>query len=90
MDEIALVFDPLPSPDLVRLVEENVITHTILVTGTLEWSPVNYFLKSASSAVRNTTPRAMSAAWPSRPRGMRAMIFSSTSGGTARTISVST
>lgn len=47
MDEIALVFDPLPSPDLVRLVEENVITHTILVTGTLEWSPVNYFLKSA-------------------------------------------
>ena len=47
MDEIALVFDPLPSPDLVRLVEENVITHTILVTGMLEWSPVNYFLKSA-------------------------------------------
>jgi hypothetical protein len=47
-------------------------------------------MKSASSAVRNTTPRAMSWAMPSRPMGMRAMIFASTSGGTARTMSVST
>jgi phosphopantothenoylcysteine decarboxylase/phosphopantothenate--cysteine ligase len=46
--------------------------------------------KSPSSAVRNTTPRAMSCARPRRPIGMRAMIFSSTSGGTARTMSVST
>ena len=47
-------------------------------------------MKSASSAVRNTTPRAMSSAWPRRPTGMRAMIFSKTSAGTARTMSVST
>ena len=47
-------------------------------------------MKSASSEVRKATPRAMSCAVPSRARGMRAMIFYNTSGGTARTISVST
>ena len=40
-------------------------------------------MKSASSATRNITPRAMSSARPKRPMGMRAMIFSSTGGGTA-------
>ena len=47
-------------------------------------------MKSAPSAVRNATPRAISSAWPSRPTGMRATIFCSTSAGTARTMSVST
>ena len=47
-------------------------------------------MKSASSATRNSTVREMSSACPSRPTGMRAMIFSRTSAGTARTISVST
>ena len=47
-------------------------------------------MKSASSATRNKTVRAMSSALPSRPTGIRAMIFSRTSAGTARTISVST
>ncbi len=51
---------------------------------------VDPVMKSASSPVRNATPREMSSAWPNRPIGMRAMILVSTSGGTARTISVST
>ncbi len=58
------------------------------------WPPlidsVEPVTNSASSAVRKATPRAMSSALPSRPIGMRATIFSSTSAGTARTISVST
>ena len=41
-----LIFDPLPSADLVRMVEENVIEHTVHITNSLEWLPVNYFLKS--------------------------------------------
>ena len=58
------------------------------------WPPltesVEPVMKPASSATRNSTARAISSALPSRPTGMRAMIFSSTSAGTARTISVST
>ena len=46
-------------------------------------------MKPASSAHRNTTARAISSAWPSRPTGIFATIFSSTSGGTAATMSVS-
>lgn len=42
-----------------------------------------------SSEHRNTTPRAISFAWPSRPTGILATIFSSTSAGTAATMSVS-
>ena len=40
---------------------------------------VDPVMNSASSAVRKATPRAMSIALPSRPTGMRATIFSSTS-----------
>ena len=39
--------------------------------------------KPASSATRNKTPRAISSALPSRPTGIFATIFSSTTGGTA-------
>jgi len=42
-----------------------------------------------SSEHRNATPRAISCAWPSRPTGIFATIFSSTSAGTAATMSVS-
>lgn len=45
--------------------------------------------KAASSAVRKATPRAISSAWPSRPTGTPATIFSSTFSGTAATMSVS-
>src|SRR5438874_12130882 len=58
------------------------------------WPPltdsVEPVMKSASSATRNSTVREMSSALPRRPTGIRATIFSSTSFGTARTISVST
>jgi len=47
MDEPDLVFDPLPSPDLLRLVEDNVASHTMALTGAMEWTPTNVFLKSA-------------------------------------------
>src|SRR6266702_6491221 len=54
------------------------------------WPPlidsVEPVMKPASSATRKSTPRAISSASPSRPTGMRATIFSSTFGGTARTI----
>ena len=46
-------------------------------------------MKPPSSAQRKVTPRAISLAWPSRPTGILATIFSSTSGGTAATMSVS-
>ena len=42
-----------------------------------------------SSEHRNATPRAISLAWPRRPTGILATIFSSTSAGTAATMSVS-
>ena len=51
---------------------------------------VDPVMKSASSATRKATARAMSSALPSRPTGILAMIFWSTSSGTARTMSVST
>lgn len=48
MEPIDLVFEPLPGADLVRLVEENVVNHTINVTGAIEWFPTNVFLRSSS------------------------------------------
>ncbi len=57
------------------------------------WPPlidsVEPVMKPASSAIRNTTPRAISSALPSRPTGILATIFSSTAAGTAETMSVS-
>ena len=57
------------------------------------WPPlidiVDPVMKPASSEARNETARAISSAWPRRPTGIRATIFSSTFSGTAATISVS-
>src|SRR5205823_1231556 len=57
------------------------------------WPPlidkVEPVMKPASSAIRNSTPRAISSALPSRPTGILATIFSSTLAGTAETMSVS-
>src|SRR5689334_16329897 len=57
------------------------------------WPPlidkVDPVMKPASSAIRNSTPRAISSALPRRPTGILATIFSSTLGGTAETMSVS-
>ena len=46
-DDVELRFELLPGADLVRLVEDNVINRTINLTGTIEWFPTNFFLKSA-------------------------------------------
>ena len=58
------------------------------------WPPltesVEPVMKSASSATRNSTAREMSSGLPRRPTGIRAMIFVTTSAGTARTMSVLT
>jgi len=58
------------------------------------WPPlidsVEPVTKSASSEVKNPTPRAMSSGLPSRPVGILATILCRTSSGMARTISVST
>jgi len=57
------------------------------------WPPlidrVEPVMKPPSSETRNFTPRAISEAWPRRPTGIFATILSSTSAGTARTMSVS-
>lgn len=45
--------------------------------------------KPPSSLQKKATPRAISCAWPRRPTGIFATIFSSTAGGTAATMSVS-
>ena len=46
-DEPALVFDPLPSGDLAKFVEDNVVGHVMARTGVSEWHPVGFFLRSA-------------------------------------------
>ena len=57
------------------------------------WPPlmdrVEPVMNPPSSETRNFTPRAISEAWPRRPTGILATILSSTSAGTARTMSVS-
>src|SRR5947209_7847192 len=67
--------------------------HSVRRTQYMCWPPlidkVEPVMKPASSATRNTTPRAISSALPSRPTGILATIFSSTGAGTAETMSVS-
>ena len=57
------------------------------------WPPlidiVDPVTKPPSSEARKLTPRAISLAWPRRPTGIFATIFSSTFSGTAATMSVS-
>ena len=46
MTELDIVFDPLPTEALTRLVTEAVDLHNIAATGIAEWYPANFFLKS--------------------------------------------
>lgn len=46
MTDAELVFDPLPSEPLTRLVSDGVELHAIAATGLADWHPVNYFLRS--------------------------------------------
>src|SRR5207248_9975303 len=86
-----------PAARLRVSVENEVVRHRPTPTHDPQymcWPPftdnVEPVMKSASSATRNNTVRAMPSALTRPPTGMRATIFSSTSFGTARTISVST
>ena len=44
--KLDIVFEPLPSDDLRRLLEDNVVNVNFARTGEVEWFPVGYFLKS--------------------------------------------
>ena len=44
-DEPELLFEPFPSDDLRRFVEDNVATFTMAMTGALDYQPVGYFLR---------------------------------------------
>ena len=46
MQDLTMVFDPLPGEALTRLVSENVIAANIARTGVSDWHPVGYFLKN--------------------------------------------
>jgi GNAT superfamily N-acetyltransferase len=45
-EAIDLVYEPLPSADLARFIEDNVINHGFARTGCSEWFPVGFFLRS--------------------------------------------
>ena len=47
MQELEMVFDPLPSEALTRLVTDNVISVNLAKTGVSDWHPVGFFLRSA-------------------------------------------
>src|ERR1051326_1203965 len=44
-DEPELLFEPFPSDDLRKFVEDNVATFTMAMTGALEYQPVGFFLR---------------------------------------------
>lgn len=46
MSDLEIVFDPLPSEGLARLVNDGVDLHNVSATGESEWYPVNFFLRS--------------------------------------------
>ena len=47
MEELEIVFDPLPPDALSRFVTESLASHNIAATGLASWYPVGFFLKSA-------------------------------------------
>ncbi|MBV8508058.1 MAG: DUF924 family protein [Alphaproteobacteria bacterium] len=48
MEELDIVFDPLPPEPLTRFVTESLASHNIAATGLSAWYPVGFFLKSRS------------------------------------------
>jgi uncharacterized protein (DUF924 family)/GNAT superfamily N-acetyltransferase len=47
MQDLEIVFDPLPPESLTRFVTEGLAAHNIAATGLSNWYPVGFFLKSA-------------------------------------------
>jgi GNAT superfamily N-acetyltransferase len=46
MDDIELVYDPLPDPALTAFITDNLVGFVIAKTGVSDWQPVNLFLKN--------------------------------------------
>jgi GNAT superfamily N-acetyltransferase len=46
MEELDIVFDPLPGEALTRLVTDGLHAHNVAATGISSWYPVGFFLKS--------------------------------------------
>jgi GNAT superfamily N-acetyltransferase len=47
MEELEIVFDPLPSDSLSRFITESLASYNIAATAQESWYPVGFFLKSA-------------------------------------------
>ena len=47
MEELQIVFDPLPGDSLSRFVTESLASYNIAATGQESWYPVSFFLKSS-------------------------------------------
>ena len=46
MQTIDLIYEPFPSGDLARFLEDNVLNHGFAQTGISEWFPVGFFLRN--------------------------------------------
>ena len=57
MQEIEIVFDPLPPDALSRFVMDSLATHNIAATGLSAWYPVGFFLKSRDRRVAGRAAR---------------------------------
>jgi hypothetical protein len=50
MQELEIVFDPLPSDSLSRFITESLASYNISATAQESWYPVGFFLKRARAA----------------------------------------
>ena len=50
VEELEMVFEPLPSEALTRFLTDNVVSVNIAKTGVSTWHPVRYFLKNAAAS----------------------------------------
>ena len=51
MDDLSLVYDPLPSDALTRFVSDNVVNVNFARTGISTWHPVGFFLKNTRGEI---------------------------------------
>jgi len=45
-EALQIVFEPLPSVELERFLEDNVVAYNYAQTGVSEWHPVGFFLRN--------------------------------------------
>ncbi len=51
MDDLQLIYDPLPGEALTRFIEDNLVYVSLARTGISDWHPVCYFLKNPGGEV---------------------------------------